>query len=483
MINPLVLSALLSLSAHAKPMVVGRYMEPVTVPEATCRLAVEKDGEEDFKSCSATLISPTKIVTANHCFTDGVIGVPAIPARMGRATVICTDSKGIAHPAHLDSQEFMFSPDLSQDTVLAELELPITDVSPMKVATDSEINQIMSNPIAYECAVVGYGKDNQGVIGTKHGALITTGLRYKGDSAIEFSQETDLNPSKAIIQNGDSGGSLICKLNNEWKLIGVNKETNSDPATGGEISGDSAMISIEKLYAMRDAVINKSPERIANYSTKKQIRIPLAQFTNESTKISELFKAGYSLQELANANYPLKLIAKKTGASLTDFIQAGFDRKKVIDQLIPTFPKYLNPFKPGQEIEWTNTRIGEVSIRNGAIPCSLIESGSDGMLLYNAEIREIRDNPKNSSDKNRRYFKSRASGEDYLIHSDPRCLGKGLKLFVEKNRISQSELRAAGMSDHLIQMLAAQATTSTRSPAPKTTQGKKPAVQANPVRH
>ncbi|MCM0605197.1 MAG: trypsin-like serine protease [Xanthomonadaceae bacterium] len=448
--------------AHAKPMVVGPYMDKAQLPESTCLVTVKQKNSDYVYSCSSTLISPSKILTAIHCFTDtGEHSGEILPYSLDNAKVKCTDSTGKIHESKLDTEEFMFSETRSQDITLAELDTPITGIVPMKVATKAEFNTIIGNSVANDCAAIGYGRDNADKSGNKNGVTLKNQITQQTELTLEFSQETSYSVHKSIIRQGDSGGSLACRLNNEWVLIGMNKSSTYD-------SGLASIVTQEHLYDLRVFNLKQSQERIANYTKEKQAQKPITKVTKEDSRISELYKSGYSIQDLLSAGYSIKRIADKVLLKFDDFIQAGISRIEVLKELIPVFPKYIDQFPAGQVANLSYVIINNNEIRKGITACSVAQTG-DNILIYDSEKLEVRDNKTNTNDDNRRWFEKRASAEEYLIEYDPRCLGKKIKSFITTHQISAEELAEIGMSEFVIKKINSQGVRETkRNPNPKT---------------
>ena len=150
--------------------------------------------------CSGTLIAPAVVLTAAHCFDLNPIRVVAVFVVNGELVPYPVDSV-VTHPAHVVGSS-------NADIALLKLATAVEGITPMPLAR--------VRPRAGRVgAIVGFGEDNAGQVGTKEMGTIRLGRcsarltkRYgvrKGVTVLCWQP----SPGGSNVCEGDSGGPLV----------------------------------------------------------------------------------------------------------------------------------------------------------------------------------------------------------------------------------------------------------------------------------
>jgi hypothetical protein len=256
---------------------------PADLPPQSCRLllkgARKNIGRVDYPnhyeiryeipewSCSATLVGRTQLVTAAHC----LVGIPFIsgeilcPGQAPRRLTQQTTPQGF----HTGAGRQIDCQNTARDIAVIGVDRPF-DLSPIRIAdTASQIDALVAKP--GNCHVYGYGIDASGKTGNHNGRTVTFGKWHTGDRTERWVDEQgrvvrtgattpvyesvsrcgtfllqgayvypgDPKPH-SVIQQGDSGGGLICRdSDGQSILVGV---TSSESSNDGQPTGDSVSL-------------------------------------------------------------------------------------------------------------------------------------------------------------------------------------------------------------------------------------------------
>jgi hypothetical protein len=215
-------------------------------PAAVCRMLVTNENNNFHTMCSATLVAPNKILTAQHCIDKDI----EIPGKL-KFTVECgyesftkgdllavkTGSGELVYIRGVHFKEsanaFPFFLNRGRDTAIMILDKNLSS-PPIKVVPE------VSYKDANDCVVVGYGRTNnstggilfQGKLGPAGyfygGLAFRSTIRSKGLANADIDMLTDEQEmvkklflsekrflteemAQAIGRPGDSGGPLLCR--------------------------------------------------------------------------------------------------------------------------------------------------------------------------------------------------------------------------------------------------------------------------------
>ncbi len=204
-----------------------RCEEEATAARSTSFLAVSGARSEPFDAvalvtlssgevCSAVLVAPDKLVTAAHCFEDGVT---VRQVAFEKALALKATALHPTYDAALKRGETLAkNPALgSVDVATLTLETPVEDRKPVRIYRGEALSR------GKLLSLVGYGDTGLGA-GTKRFAQTHVGRWIESDSA--FGQDFhDLllldSRSGSGACPGDSGGGVFTKTPDGYQLIGV----------------------------------------------------------------------------------------------------------------------------------------------------------------------------------------------------------------------------------------------------------------------
>lgn len=145
--------ALTSFGSLASTKVVGNYMSPFELSDATCKIRIGKKG-----TCSGTLVDNDVLITARHC----------IPQKVEDLEVTCYS--GITPQKSKVTR--VVQTNLYEDSAVMKLKTPIIGIKPMSIISERSLKLFKKYSSVYKCAVMGFGISNNGKSGVKHGVYL-----------------------------------------------------------------------------------------------------------------------------------------------------------------------------------------------------------------------------------------------------------------------------------------------------------------------
>ena len=240
----------------AKP-IIGEYLEQQDeIPQNVCMLrnVTVEENKISTSYCSGTLISPGRVLTAEHCrhiaiggkVHCGYQGLDSYDSpKFSEALAINGEPLQIssAHPEHASNGADFMIVDLKTESKIT----PMAYADDYKKTLESIFSEDLETGIFYlkddiECRMAGVGTDNEGKMSHMHIAKLQIGEQYRlrysrgwekygmGYVALsnraDFPTMKDVNKAAGILNTnhtgkGDSGGPLYCKIDGTWTVIGT----------------------------------------------------------------------------------------------------------------------------------------------------------------------------------------------------------------------------------------------------------------------
>ncbi|MBN2343079.1 MAG: trypsin-like serine protease [Deltaproteobacteria bacterium] len=173
--------------------------------------------------CTATLISPTWVITAAHCLnnhtpTDVLFSNSTEAGELGTPTY--SVRQFVVHPEY-QADSFV------NDLALIELNAPVEDATPATLPTAISDTDILNDPPLF----IGYGYDEYRVSGIRKAAEIQ--IESVGNATFTGRYNEELETGACF---GDSGGAVVTSLTPYRELLGVISNiistSSSDPCIG-----------------------------------------------------------------------------------------------------------------------------------------------------------------------------------------------------------------------------------------------------------
>ena len=181
----------------------------------SCMMIRETTFLESGYQCSATIVSQNKAITAAHC-AEGKTWAPV--------KLYCGGKKleytGILKPNAKYSREAGFTPtNINQDYGFITLDYgKIFSAAPMPYA-DSAHWEFFSSPDTCNCRIAGWGNNMRLFYAPVPELGNDDGVIFFGGDPKFLSGKNGINPNG--LDEGDSGGTLMCKYGQTWYLVGV----------------------------------------------------------------------------------------------------------------------------------------------------------------------------------------------------------------------------------------------------------------------
>jgi secreted trypsin-like serine protease len=189
-------------------------------------LFAQQPGSQEGALCTASLISPTVLLTAAHCVSAEEVGDGAVFGVYTGSDLNNADNSLWVDVDSVDHDQAFDSSDLEggHDVGIVVLKQPITDVQPVAFATRSLSSSIVGKSIR----LVGYGLSN---------AANQTGAGTKRQTTASVDNMNSLLVEVGSTAhgtcNGDSGGPAFATIGGVETIIGVTSFGSTDCTGGG----------------------------------------------------------------------------------------------------------------------------------------------------------------------------------------------------------------------------------------------------------
>ena len=198
--------------------VTGRYLNESENPRFSC-VAIFQNDEGLRNICSGEFIGKKKFLTAGHCNDEGFDRI-LIGCEHNNSVISVTDVH--RHP------EYSRSGDPYDQMILTiKPDFPFAPVSLPQ--NQSEIERLIKKE---DCAIFGYGLDNNNSFGKLRGVLAEFNYANFGPSM------TSLGGGSNQPRQGDSGAGLLCREDSDspWIRIGTISQAESGLANAALLS-------------------------------------------------------------------------------------------------------------------------------------------------------------------------------------------------------------------------------------------------------
>lgn len=169
--------------------------------------------------CSGTMITPSHVLTAGHCFPGGVQGVRSITVTVGGA-----DVAGVGLAVHPNYLEDSANQAIFNDAAVVELEreVPVAPL-PLLVSDPVSAGEIID--------IFGYGLDEQGTLG-----VLQSG-QMEVDSVTPNHVVAIYGDSGSNTCQGDSGGPALQRTSAGAAVVGITSSGTAGARCGrGDVS-------------------------------------------------------------------------------------------------------------------------------------------------------------------------------------------------------------------------------------------------------
>ncbi|MFB8242076.1 RICIN domain-containing protein [Kitasatospora purpeofusca] len=184
-------------------------------PPASYAFTAKLDIGDGQRACTGALIDPFWIITAASCFADDPSRPTALPAGApALRTTVTVGRTDLTTTAGQVRDVVELVPRTDRDLVMARLANPVTDISPVALATTA--------PVAgEELRVTGYGRTRtEWVPDRLHSAAFTVGAI--GPTGLDIAAKA---PAGAAVCKGDTGGPALRQVGDHYELAALNSRS------------------------------------------------------------------------------------------------------------------------------------------------------------------------------------------------------------------------------------------------------------------
>ncbi len=188
---------------------------PTTADPAIIAIFTHKPGAQEGALCTATLISPTVLLTAAHCVDPKLVGEDTQTIAAFGADINAPETAGTIAPVaetHFNPLFNSRNPAAGYDIAVAILKDPVS-ITPMPFMHKPLEQSLVGKTVR----LVGYGVtngfNNQGA-GVKR--TVSTDLKSFDDKLVRF------GALGRTICSGDSGGPVLMEVDGKETVVGVN---------------------------------------------------------------------------------------------------------------------------------------------------------------------------------------------------------------------------------------------------------------------
>ncbi len=217
--------------AQAAWAIIGTPVFPVWATDAESVCEISQTYPRYQTTCSGTLVSPTEILTAGHCFGRYYrAGHSSISIQCGGLDVGSVQSVELPDPENDDFWLSDQEPTHAQDIATIVLSRPAFTRPAIRAKSAQNyfaLNTRLKDGI--DCKIQGFGNDNYGVMGElREASLAKLALNFFAqphaslEGGVIYLGPMGMGYLPLSVDSGDSGGPLFCRLPGApYELIGV----------------------------------------------------------------------------------------------------------------------------------------------------------------------------------------------------------------------------------------------------------------------